>query len=369
MKKTGSLIRLLQFFAAKGLSGFVLIPIILTAAAMSYGFEVQPKTVRSGGKLYERPEISSRVIAELRNGDSVTLIHQDNEWVIVKLTDSRVGWANESLFSDKPDNNDPGTGEKKAESASVKDSTVPGKDGDGRKLILEASVGRIRETPSLDSDVKFTLKKGNTVSLTKTQGDWYLIRLDDGSAGWAHRRLFSEIPSVLPDSSKPAENPKPSDTEISSKPAAGPKPAESEISLKPESVESKPQASDADMPKTVKDIRADMRTEGEEKIVVALNGFYPPETFVLEERVPKIVCDFPDTVLDKSVKSPIEVKGKFIQRIRIGLHEGAGSKLRVVLDLVPDQEYVVERTFFQKENLYILTVKPAGNDKPKSEKQ
>jgi|GEM_PF-1071970 uncharacterized protein YgiM (DUF1202 family) len=373
MKKTGCLLRLPQFFTGWGLSGFVLILIILTAAvivpSLSYGFEVKPERVRSVGNLYERPEISSRVIAELRNGDSVTLIHQHNEWYIVKLTDNRVGWANESLFSDK--NESPPASpvpDKKADAASAKDTDTSAKDTEGRKLVLEAATGRIREMPSLESEVKFTLKKGNTVSLIKTQGDWYFIRLDDGSTGWASRRLFSESPANPEASSKPAADAKPADPEAASKPSAEPKPIESEISLKPEIVEPKPSESEPDMPKTVKEIRADMTSEGEEKVLVSLNGFYPPETFVLEERIPKIVCDFPDTVLDKRIKHPIEVNGKFIQRIRIGFHEGSASRLRVVLDLVPDMEYVVERTFFQKENLYILTVKPAVSDKPKSEK-
>jgi len=380
MKKTGCLLRLPQFFTGWGLSGFVLILMILTAAvivpSLSYGFEVKPERVRSVGNLYERPEISSRVIAELRNGDSVTLIHQHNEWYVVKLTDNRLGWANESLFSDKNESPAQSVPDKKAETASAKDT-------EGRKLVLEAATGRIREMPSLESEVKFTLKKGNTVSLIKTQGDWYFIRLDDGSTGWASRRLFSESPAdpetaskpsadpKLADSqaaSKPPADPKPADPQSASKSSADPKPIESEISLKPEIVEPKPSESEPDMPKTVKEIRADLTSEGEEKVLVSLNGFYPPETFVLEERIPKIVCDFPDTVLGKGIKHPIEVNGKFIQRIRIGFHEGSASRLRIVLDLVPDQEYVVERTFFQKENLYILTVKPAVNDKPKSEK-
>jgi len=380
MKKTGCLLRLPQFFTGWGLSGFVLILMILTAAvivpSLSYGFEVKPERVRSVGNLYERPEISSRVIAELRNGDSVTLIHQHNEWYVVKLTDNRLGWANESLFSDKNESPAQSVPDKKAETASAKDT-------EGRKLVLEAATGRIREMPSLESEVKFTLKKGNTVSLIKTQGDWYFIRLDDGSTGWASRRLFSESPADPETASKPSADPKPADPQAASKSSAEPKPAdpqsaskssadpkpiESEISLKPEIVEPKPSESEPDMPKTVKEIRADLTSEGEEKVLVSLNGFYPPETFVLEERIPKIVCDFPDTVLGKGIKHPIEVNGKFIQRIRIGFHEGSASRLRIVLDLVPDQEYVVERTFFQKENLYILTVKPAVNDKPKSEK-
>jgi len=380
MKKTGCLLRLPQFFTGWGLSGFVLILMILTAAvivpSLSYGFEVKPERVRSVGNLYERPEISSRVIAELRNGDSVTLIHQHNEWYVVKLTDNRLGWANESLFSDKNESPAQSVPDKKAETASAKDT-------EGKKLVLEAATGRIREMPSLESEVKFTLKKGNTVSLIKTQGDWYFIRLDDGSTGWASRRLFSESPADPETASKPSADPKPADPQSASKSSADPKPAdpqsaskssadpkpiESEISLKPEIVEPKPSESEPDMPKTVKEIRADLTSEGEEKVLVSLNGFYPPETFVLEERIPKIVCDFPDTVLGKGIKHPIEVNGKFIQRIRIGFHEGSASRLRIVLDLVPDQEYVVERTFFQKENLYILTVKPAVNDKPKSEK-
>jgi len=53
----------------------------------------------------------------------------------------------------------------------------------------------------------------------------------------------------------------------------------------------------------------------------------------------------------------VKVKGAFIRQIRVGIHKGPMAKVRAVLDLVPDKAYKVAQRFFEKENIYELTLK------------
>lgn len=120
-------------------------------------------------------------------------------------------------------------------------------------------------------------------------------------------------------------------------------------------------ASGKDFAKEIKEIKVDITPGGEEKIVFVLNGFYPPETFVIEESVPKVVCDFFGLRLGSGIRRQTEVNGDLVQKIRIGVHKGAEPKTRVVMDLVSDRDYEVEQIFFRKENLYTLTFKSVSN--------
>jgi len=67
-------------------------------------------------------------------------------------------------------------------------------------LTIKVRVGRVREGPSLDSRIKFRLKKGQMVSIVEEKDDWYLIAR---RTGWAHKSLFSHEagatePTLLP---------------------------------------------------------------------------------------------------------------------------------------------------------------------------
>lgn len=186
----------------------------------------------------------------------------------------------------------------------------------GKKLMLKVDSGIVREGPSVRFKMKFGLKKGDIVSLIETKDDWYHIRRDDRATGWSHQSLFSE----------PA---------LSSQ-------------------------SEASQRREIKAIQIDLTSRDAEKVIFVLNGFHPPQTFLLEnETPPKAVCDFFDTRLAKEADRHVRVNGNFIQGLRIGIHSGAEAKLRVVLDLVPDRKYELEPVFLRQEYQYVLTVKPA----------
>jgi len=189
-----------------------------------------------------------------------------------------------------------------------------------RPDALEAMVvriGNLRSRPTTDSTIIDKLRKGDRVTLIKKEGNWYIVKLQDDRLGWAHKILFFKSP----------------------KGAKGGK----------------------RLFKELKEIRFQITPQGEERVTFQLNGYYPPETFAVEEGKPRVVCDFYDTRLGKGIDRLIKVEGAIIGQIRIGLYKGPDPKVRVVLDLRPDknQDYEIQPVFFEDQNRYVLTLKKA----------
>ena len=296
------------YSACVGFRMLCVIPVFLTILLLS-GPELCPgapfktERMKTSGSIHERPAANSPVIAEFPAGTELILLQQQGEWYIVKLSDNRMGWIRGHLVSGK---NMPAP-----EEISVSEK---------RTLTLSGSKGRVREMPSVDARIKFNLQKGDRISHLKTEGDWYFVKLADGTTGWSHQRIFSEsYPSGKSGS-----------------------------------------------PGVIREIRVDTVSDTEENIVFVMSGLCRPETFnvfpiIKDSPVPKLVCDFPDISLSEDIKHPIEVNSNLIQRIRIGIHGEPAPKLRVVTDLFSDRGYDVEHIFYSRENLYVLTFKPIGN--------
>ncbi len=99
------------------------------------------------------------------------------------------------------------------------------------------------------------------------------------------------------------------------------------------------------------------RSRGE-MILFKLNGFYPPRVFGIAEGLPRVVCDFKDTLLDKSVQRLIKANGRYVKSIRTGRHE---DRIRVVLDLKQGNNYDLQQVFFKEDNLFVLIVNTLDN--------
>jgi SH3-like domain-containing protein len=183
-------------------------------------------------------------------------------------------------------------------------------------VTLDVNVGRVREKPSLEAKIKFDLAKGEIASVIRVKAGWYLIELEDGRLGWVHQSLFVKS---HPD------------------PAAA-------LSVKQE----------------IKEIEYVMTPEGKEMVTFLLNGYYPPETFSDLGNTPTVICDFFNARLGKGVKRSFKVNGDCIYRIRTGIHIGSRLKVRVILDLVPNQTYDIRPVFFKEDNLFVLIVKKTG---------
>ena len=107
----------------------------------------------------------------------------------------------------------------------------------------------------------------------------------------------------------------------------------------------------------LREIRFEKGKDGEESVLFLLNGDYPPKTFAIEGKKPRLVCDFFDAGLDKKFKNLTKTDGRLIKTIRVGIHLSPVPKTRVVLDLRPDQDYEVLQAFFYDEKTYALVLR------------
>ena len=58
------------------------------------------------------------------------------------------------------------------------------------EMTVDLNDASIRRAPDDDSKVIQQLQKGDVVTRMQKQGDWYFVRLQDGSTAWAHHSIF-----------------------------------------------------------------------------------------------------------------------------------------------------------------------------------
>jgi len=116
-----------------------------------------------------------------------------------------------------------------------------------------------------------------------------------------------------------------------------------------------PEAEDLPQAKNiVKSIKFQIKKDSE-KVFIELNRFLIPIILTLEGDKPRIVVDIMNVSFwDGQTKIP--VNGKLIRRIRTYLHHDIG-KLRIVLDLNPADDYMIDQTFYKAENIYCIAVR------------
>jgi energy-converting hydrogenase Eha subunit E len=111
----------------------------------------------------------------------------------------------------------------------------------------------------------------------------------------------------------------------------------------------------------VQGVRVETGVVGKVGVFVQLNSFLAPTCFSLSGDPVRVVCDFPGADLAKSVERRIEIEGDIVQWVRIGAHRDPEKKVRIVLDVNPERDFVVDQLFVKKDNQYVLVVEPEGN--------
>ncbi len=113
-------------------------------------------------------------------------------------------------------------------------------------------------------------------------------------------------------------------------------------------------------------IRFDKSSNRGEMVLFKLSEFHPPVVFGIEEGVPRVVCDFKGTTADAGVKNRISADGRYVRAIRVGRHHNP-DKIRVVLDLAPNNNYDLQQVFFKDDNLFVIIVNTTGNTPTREE--
>lgn len=121
--------------------------------------------------------------------------------------------------------------------------------------------------------------------------------------------------------------------------------------------EKDPSRGDDNAPLVIRDIRFELERGVKERVLVLSSRFFKPWVSALEGERPRFVIDIRNTDSVRGGLKNIPVDGLFIKRIRTH-HDRQSGTLRIVLDLSPDENYSVNHTFFEAENLYVIDIEP-----------
>jgi hypothetical protein len=96
--------------------------------------------------------------------------------------------------------------------------------------------------------------------------------------------------------------------------------------------------------------------KGKDQIIFRLNGPHIPKIFAIQGERPRVVFDFVDTKPARLLKNTINTNGKFVQRIRMGIHYKPVAKTRIVLDLLQNEKINFDQQFDKQNNTLTISV-------------
>lgn len=120
-------------------------------------------------------------------------------------------------------------------------------------------------------------------------------------------------------------------------------------------------------PLVIKDITYRIEEGGKEIVFIHSNRFIKPSVFAIEGERPRSVIDIKETIAFREDLSKISVNGELIKRIRTHLYPDSKT-LRVVLDHYPSKAYVLNKIFYEAENIYALEVMAEKETEPKEKR-
>jgi hypothetical protein len=97
-------------------------------------------------------------------------------------------------------------------------------------------------------------------------------------------------------------------------------------------------------------------SERGENIRFKLNGEHIPKIFFIQDVNPRLVLDFLDARCANSVNRAIDAKGKLVKKIRVGIHSDQAPKVRVVVDLAPNEKYQHKQHFDGQDKTLVVNV-------------
>jgi hypothetical protein len=109
----------------------------------------------------------------------------------------------------------------------------------------------------------------------------------------------------------------------------------------------------------LREIRFEQALPGEETVLISVRDFSRPKLSALQGSEPRVVCDFLDAGLARTVNTRQTVDGSYIKRIRVGVH-GNPTKIRVVLDLDPQHDYDVRQGYAVDDEVFFVVVTPSN---------
>lgn len=147
------------------------------------------------------PQSDAVVLATLNQNTEVQYLGEDNGWYKVELDSGESGYVMKNFltFVDdvaSSDDSESGgsTGNEPAKDSGSSSSPDKGSDDAGsgsteKKVYITNEFANIRSGPSADTDKVTVLYEGDSATYVATEGDWYKLKLEDGSVGYVNTPL------------------------------------------------------------------------------------------------------------------------------------------------------------------------------------
>ncbi len=136
---------------------------LVTKQSSSATTNVQASVNTQNTKLREQNNTDSEILATLEKGTNVTVTMEQNGWTQVTYK-NKTGYINSSLLDVSTDDSD------KSETKET--------------LYARQDDTKIREKPSISSDIVDTLSYGESVTYSETSNDWYKVTTSSGKTGY-----------------------------------------------------------------------------------------------------------------------------------------------------------------------------------------
>jgi hypothetical protein len=94
--------------------------------------------------------------------------------------------------------------------------------------------------------------------------------------------------------------------------------------------------------------------QGKDIVSFSLNGQSLPELKSIEGNNPRIYVDI-HSDQEPDIPGTIPGTGRFVQQVRTGFRP-ANQSFRIVVDLLPDNNFVVDQTYYLSEDRFVITI-------------
>lgn len=107
----------------------------------------------------QEPNLSSKILLQLKKGTKVTVVDSEGEWYKVVYSDA-TGWMHDDYLL-------------------VRDESIAAG-------IVTGTVVNVRSKPDVESEVLTQFKKGTKVEIYEHSDEWYRVSLGESRYGWMH---------------------------------------------------------------------------------------------------------------------------------------------------------------------------------------
>lgn len=129
-----------------------------------------------------KPDLTAKKVSTVRKGERFKVVEKQHNWVKIELSGKKMGWVY-SFY-----------GTMTAATASTPDKSSDKQNGSSpstKTVFIVYNGTNLRATPSTSSEVVYRANAGEALETISQDGDWYEVRLPDGSKGFVANWVVS----------------------------------------------------------------------------------------------------------------------------------------------------------------------------------